>query len=61
MRYLQKNKTIRESNIEALVNGLRILTFKFRTLTFKDSSLFIPDSLESFTKTYGLNQLKKGY
>ena len=61
MRYLQKNKTIRESYIEALVNGLRILTFKFRTLTFKDSSLFIPGSLESFTKTYGLNQLKKGY
>lgn len=61
MRFLQKNKTIRDSNIEALVNGLRILTFRFRTLTFKDSSLFIPGALESFPKTYGLTQLKKGY
>jgi hypothetical protein len=60
MRYLQKSKTSREANIEALVDGLKVLCLKFRTLTFKDSSLFIKGRLESFPKTFGLTELKKG-
>jgi hypothetical protein len=58
MRYFQKSKTVRDANITALTDGLKVLCFHFRSLTFKDSSLFIPGSLESFSKTFGLNETK---
>jgi len=61
MRYLQKNKMAKESNLTAVTDGQKILTFKFRSRIFKDSSLFIARPLESFTKTFGLGEIKKGY
>jgi len=61
MRYLQKNKLAKETNLSAVTDGQKILTFKFRSRIFKDSSLFIARPLESFTKTFGLGQLKKGF
>jgi hypothetical protein len=61
MRYLQKSKTVQDQQVEALVDGLKVLTFKFRTLTFKDSSLFIQSRLESFPKIFGIKELKKGF
>jgi hypothetical protein len=60
MRYLQKSKTTRDSNVEVLIDDLKVLCMKFCTLTFKDSSLFIKGCLESFPKTFGLRELKKG-
>ena len=61
MRHLQKNKMAKESNLTAVTDGQKILTFKFRSRIFKDSSLFIARPLESFTKTFGLGEIKKGY
>ena len=60
MRHLQRSRTSRESGIDVLVNGLKVMCIRFRTLTFKDSSLFINSRLESFPKTFGLTELKKG-
>ena len=51
----------KETNLSAVTDGKKILTFKFRSRVFKDSSLFIARPLESFTKTFGLGELKKGY
>ena len=63
MRYLQKNRTSRDSKhpLKPLVDGLKILTFRFRTLTFKDSSLFIVNKLEQFPKIFGIKSLQKGF
>ena len=61
MRYLQKNKTIKDPNLRAITDGQKGLSFEFRTLIFKDSSLFITRPLESFTKTFNLKELKKGF
>ena len=61
MRYLQRSKTVQDPHVDALVDGLKVLTFRFRTLTFKDSSLFIQNRLESFTKIFGIKELKKGF
>ena len=57
MRYLQRSKTVQDQHVDALVDGLKVLTFRFRTLTFKDSSLFIQNRLESFTKIFGIKEL----
>ena len=61
MRYLQKTKTIRDLDVSAVTDGQKILSFKFRTLIFKDSSLFITRPIESFSKTFNLKELKKGF
>jgi hypothetical protein len=61
MRYLQKSKTIRDSNVSAITNGRKIMSFEFRKRIFKDSSLFIAKPLESFSKTFNLNDCKKGW
>ena len=58
IRYFQKTKTHRDSNIKVLTDGLKILSFQYRTLTFKDSSLFIPGTLDSFSKTFNLAACK---
>jgi hypothetical protein len=58
LRYFQNSKTPRDTNIRALTDGLKVLSFSFRTLTFKDSSLFIPGTLESFSKTFNLKESK---
>jgi hypothetical protein len=58
LRFLQKSKTPRDSNLRVLTDGLKVLSFSFRTLTFKDSSLFIRGSLESFSKTFNLKESK---
>ena len=61
MRYFQRSKTVQDQHVDPLVDGLKVLTFRFRTLTFKDSSLFIQSRLESFTKIFGIQELKKGF
>jgi hypothetical protein len=61
MRYLQKSKTIRDSNVSAITNGRKIMSFEFRKRIFKDSSLFIAKPLESLSKTFNLNDCKKGW
>ena len=46
---------------EVLLNGSKIVLIKFSNVTIKDSINFIPMALAKFSKTFGLNELKKGY
>ena len=41
--------------------GLQILSMEVMGVRFVDSLSFVAQSLESFRKTFGLNELKKGY
>ena len=46
---------------KVLMTGQKILYFECGQLKFKDSMSFLNMPLESFTKTFGLTELKKGY
>ena len=46
---------------KVLMTGQKILYFECGRLKFKDSMSFLNMPLESFTKTFGLTELKKGY
>ena len=61
MRFLQKSKLARDSNLKALTNGQKVLSFNFRSRIFKDSSLFITKPLENFPKIFNLTENKKGF
>ena len=45
----------------AIVNGTKIITLTYKKVRLIDSFLFIPMSLEKFPKTFGLNEMKKGF
>jgi hypothetical protein len=61
MRYLQKCRLAREGNINAVVNGSKVMSFSFRNRFFKDSSLFITKPLEAFPKIFDIKELVKGF
>ena len=42
-------------------NGAKIMSIRFRSIKIIDSLSFLPMSLEKFSKTFDLNELKKGY
>ena len=44
-----------------LTVGAKVLSFCSGPLTFKDSLCFLPMPLASFSKTFGITELKKGY
>ena len=44
-----------------LTVGAKALSFKSGPITFKDSLCFLPMPLASFSKTFGITELKKGY
>ena len=44
-----------------LTIGAKVLSFKYGSITFKDSLCFLPMPLASFPKTFGITELKKGY
>ena len=46
---------------KVLMTGQKILYFECGQLKFKDSMSFLNMPLKSFTKTFGLTELKKGY
>ncbi|CAH3179007.1 unnamed protein product [Porites lobata] len=57
-------KQLYDMNIKVskvLMTGQKILYFECSRLKFKDSMSFLNMPLESFTKTFGLTELKKGY
>ena len=57
-------KQLYDMNIKVskiLMTGQKILYFECNRLKFKDSMSFLNMPLESFTKTFGLTELKKGY
>ena len=41
--------------------GSKILSISFQSVKFIDSYSFIPTSLENFSKTFNIHELKKGY
>ena len=61
MRYLQKCRLAREGNINAVVNGSKVMSFSFRSRVFKDSSLFITKPLEAFPKIFDIKELVKSF
>ena len=44
-----------------IMNGSKILTLSFRNVRLIDSYSFLPMSLENFSKTFSLHELKKGF
>jgi len=44
-----------------IMNGTKILSLTFKDVRLIDSFSFIPMALGNFSKTFGLNELKKGY
>ena len=44
-----------------LTVGAKVLSFQSGPLTFKDSLCFLPMPLASFSQTFGITELKKGY
>ena len=54
--YLQQRSVTAQLTI-----GAKVLSFRRGPLTFKDSLCFLPMPLASFSKTFGITELKKGY
>ena len=44
-----------------IVNGSKTISITFRDLKIIDSYSFIPNALETFPKTFGIKELKKGF
>ena len=49
------------SNLEQIVNGAKILSLRLPHVKFIDSLNFFPMPLSAFPKTFGLEELKKGF
>lgn len=48
--------------IEDIVSvGTKYLSFQVKPIPFEDSFCFLPMALSSFTSTFGLDELKKGF
>ena len=54
--YGQKREVTRQ-----LTNGCKVLSFQSGSLHFKDSLCFLPFSLDKFSCTFHLTELKKGF
>lgn len=61
MKYIKENMIPSDRMPNAIVNGTKILTLSYKKIRFIDSFSFIPMSLEKFPKTFGLQELKKGF
>ena len=57
----QKREIPTDQNLEAIVDGTKIMGIYFRKIVIKDSCLFLPMRLEQFTKAFQLSELKKGF
>jgi hypothetical protein len=56
-----KNKLPTDNVPEILLNGSKLLVIKFMGIKIIDSINFIPMALSKMPKTFGLNELKKGF
>ena len=61
MKYIKENMLPTDRMPDAIVNGTKIMTLTYKKVRLIDSFLFIPMSLEKFPKTFGLNEMKKGF
>ena len=49
------------TNINHIVNGAKILSLQLPRIKFIDTLNFFPMPLSTFSKTFGLTELKKGF
>ena len=49
------------TNLSQIVNGAKILSIDIPNVKFIDSMNFFPMALSNFPKTFGINELKKGF
>ena len=49
------------TNLKQIVNGAKILSLELPNIKFIDSMNFFPMALSNFPKTFGLNEMKKGF
>ena len=49
------------TNLQQIVNGAKILSLELPNVKFIDSMNFFPMALSNFPKTFGLDELKKGF
>ena len=49
------------TNLKQTVNGAKILSLELPNIKFIDSMNFFPMALSNFPKTFGLNEMKKGF
>ena len=61
MEFIIKNILPTDNVPEILLNGSKLLVIKFMGIKIIDSINFIPMALSKMPKTFGLNELKKGY
>lgn len=61
MKYIKDTIRPIDGLAELIMNGTKLLTLSFKGVRMIDSFSLIPMVLEKFTKTYGLNELKKGF
>lgn len=61
MQYIVKNMKPADSLPRVLANGTKTLSISFRKLKIIDSYSFLPMALDKFSKTFNLNELKKGF
>lgn len=55
------NYVIKYARPTFLLRGTKILTLSYKKVKVIDSMSFLPISLESFSKTFGITELKKGF
>ena len=61
MKYIIKTMTSNDPMPNIIMKGTKLLTLSYRDVKLLDSFCFIPMALEKFSKTFGLNELKKGF
>ena len=49
------------TNLNQILNGAKILSLELPNIKFIDSMKFFPVALSNFPKTFGLNEMKKGF
>ena len=61
MQYLLDASLPNDSKAKVIMNGSKILSIQWRNILLIDSYSFIPMGLDKFSKTFQLNELKKGF
>ena len=61
LKWIYNNLSFKENMPQVIRDGTKILTLTYRNVKLLDSASFIPMSLEKFTKTFDLKELKKGF
>ena len=61
LNFIVNNLLPTDTDPIVISNGAKIMSITFRSIKIIDSLSFLPMSLEKFSKTFDLNELKKGY